>query len=652
MAVALATLLLHASTFVLASDDWKSIYLKVISDQVAYLKENETSGYSAYKGMNHEVQAVELADINFDKTPELFIYGDPDGAASTVAAYTIIGGSAELFSLNWGNPHSAAEVAIPHPADIYSEFLNLHQNPEDGSLVYVSTSFNSNGSIVESDKILFGPATDLSRNIGSYYQTITNGRLFHWYEDSNTGEFKYEIAGEALTKTEYLAKYEEFKSAYKKSAYEVASLQSLYGPLYRLSSRERYETLDDSSLVLDFLNSYIPEPSNPSAAPTSAAAPTPRPAGAASYEAGVQWKSIYEKRINDTINDIRAYDLLENSYFQGIHIEITALELADVNFDGTPELFIYGDIGGASGTVAAYTIIEKKAKLFYLDSGNPHPKVEDLNYLSSISHPYDIYSEFLNLYQNVNDGSFTYISTSYNTSPAHVESDKILFRKDLDLSKMIDSYYRPNEILGSDDRVFNWYENSETGLSRYEYNGEDIPRSEYVQKYAGFKAQYEKSSYKVASLRGDALPLYSKASGTTFAQGAVREFMDSYEAEPGVRIRIFLNGNEVAFDQAPINDNGRIFVPIRGISESFGATVNWDSQAKTVEVEKGGAIVEMTVGVNEMTIGGRYIPLDAPPQLTEAGRLLVPVRAVAESFAASVEWNAEQRAVYINVNLG
>ena len=54
-----------------------------------------------------------------------------------------------------------------------------------------------------------------------------------------------------------------------------------------------------------------------------------------------------------------------------------------------------------------------------------------------------------------------------------------------------------------------------------------------------------------------------------------------------VMIKVLVNGNEVKFDAEPQMINGRVLVPVRAVAESLGATVNWDENTKTVSITKG-----------------------------------------------------------------
>ena len=111
-------------------------------------------------------------------------------------------------------------------------------------------------------------------------------------------------------------------------------------------------------------------------------------------------------------------------------------------------------------------------------------------------------------------------------------------------------------------------------------------------------------------------------------------------------IKVLLNGKRIQFDQPPVIDNGRTLVPLRAIFEAMDATVSWDDKTKTVTAQKGDITVVMVIGNKAMTKNGNQILLDVPPQILN-GRTLVPARAVAESFGAKVDWDANTRTVII-----
>ncbi len=111
-------------------------------------------------------------------------------------------------------------------------------------------------------------------------------------------------------------------------------------------------------------------------------------------------------------------------------------------------------------------------------------------------------------------------------------------------------------------------------------------------------------------------------------------------------IRIVVDGQAVVFDQPPMALGGRVLVPLRGVFEQLGAVVQWEPSTNTVTAERDGTTVQLVIGLREASVDGRPIQLDVPPMVV-AGRTLVPLRFVSESLGASVDWDAGTRTVFI-----
>ena len=60
-------------------------------------------------------------------------------------------------------------------------------------------------------------------------------------------------------------------------------------------------------------------------------------------------------------------------------------------------------------------------------------------------------------------------------------------------------------------------------------------------------------------------------------------------------IRVILDGNDLTFDQPPIIEDRRTFVPLRVIFEAFGAEVNWNQSTMTVTATKDDTKIEMKI---------------------------------------------------------
>jgi hypothetical protein len=95
-------------------------------------------------------------------------------------------------------------------------------------------------------------------------------------------------------------------------------------------------------------------------------------------------------------------------------------------------------------------------------------------------------------------------------------------------------------------------------------------------------------------------------------------------------VTLEVNGREIWPDVPPKIVGGRVMVPIRWIAEALGADVEWDAGRQTVIIFTDGERVEIPAG-----------------SVIVQGRTLVPIRAVAEALGAQVVWHPEKRIVQI-----
>lgn len=124
-----------------------------------------------------------------------------------------------------------------------------------------------------------------------------------------------------------------------------------------------------------------------------------------------------------------------------------------------------------------------------------------------------------------------------------------------------------------------------------------------------------------------------------------------------VKISVTVNGENISFpDQQPVMINDRTLIPVRGVLEAMGKTVDWEEETQTVIIYDDTITVKLRVGeftmqqivtdsVNNETISVD-IPLDAAPVVINY-RTCLPIRAVAEAFMATVDWEEETQTVMI-----
>jgi len=111
-------------------------------------------------------------------------------------------------------------------------------------------------------------------------------------------------------------------------------------------------------------------------------------------------------------------------------------------------------------------------------------------------------------------------------------------------------------------------------------------------------------------------------------------------------IKVYMDNKELQMDVAPIIESGRTLVPIRAISEAVGADVSWDSSTQTVTISTSDKDISLKINSTSATVNNTKVAIDVPAKIL-SGRTLVPLRFVSESLGAKVDYNASQRAVYI-----
>lgn len=100
---------------------------------------------------------------------------------------------------------------------------------------------------------------------------------------------------------------------------------------------------------------------------------------------------------------------------------------------------------------------------------------------------------------------------------------------------------------------------------------------------------------------------------------------------------VLVNNEMDTLDVAPYIKDSRTYVPLRALAQSFGAEVNWDEKTGEITVDGNGTKVVLEVGKTTYTVNDNEKTMDVAPELdSAAGRTLVPVRFVAEALGYTV----------------
>lgn len=86
----------------------------------------------------------------------------------------------------------------------------------------------------------------------------------------------------------------------------------------------------------------------------------------------------------------------------------------------------------------------------------------------------------------------------------------------------------------------------------------------------------------------------------------------------------------------PYINNNRTMVPIRVISEGMGYNVTWNQQG-TVQISSGSKTIYLKTGSNIAVVNGSQVNLDSKVEVKD-NRMMVPIRFISESFGASVKY--------------
>lgn len=113
-------------------------------------------------------------------------------------------------------------------------------------------------------------------------------------------------------------------------------------------------------------------------------------------------------------------------------------------------------------------------------------------------------------------------------------------------------------------------------------------------------------------------------------------------------IKVIVNGLEINFtDIKPfISEKGRTMVPLRFVSQALGAEVEWNGVNQSIVIEYNDKKIEMVVGDIKGKINGSEVLFELGPQLV-GDRTVVPLRFISETLGAQVEWDGKSNTITI-----
>jgi hypothetical protein len=121
-----------------------------------------------------------------------------------------------------------------------------------------------------------------------------------------------------------------------------------------------------------------------------------------------------------------------------------------------------------------------------------------------------------------------------------------------------------------------------------------------------------------------------------------QELVSLYQSQkPGI-ISVFINGEKLDFNDGnnvvnPVIIKGSTLVPIRKITETLGAKVEWNNDTHTATIRLLNNTVQLVQDSTQSIVDGKPVTLEVPAQNIN-GHILVPLRFISEQFNKNVDY--------------
>ena len=112
-------------------------------------------------------------------------------------------------------------------------------------------------------------------------------------------------------------------------------------------------------------------------------------------------------------------------------------------------------------------------------------------------------------------------------------------------------------------------------------------------------------------------------------------------------ISVVVDGVPVVFEgTGPVTVGGRTLVPVRGVFETLGFTVDWEAETSTAVISNANYVIRLQIGSYTFTTNGITHSLDVPAQLIGAFTM-VPIGAPLRTVGFLLGWDGDTDTVLI-----
>lgn len=100
------------------------------------------------------------------------------------------------------------------------------------------------------------------------------------------------------------------------------------------------------------------------------------------------------------------------------------------------------------------------------------------------------------------------------------------------------------------------------------------------------------------------------------------------------------------FDTPPVIKGGRTLIPVRAITEGFGAEVSWDEETKMVTITKDDIEIVLPLDDSTVYVNGEEVQLDTKSEVMNS-RTYLPLRFIVETLGYKISWDEETDTINI-----
>ncbi|NPV91662.1 MAG: copper amine oxidase N-terminal domain-containing protein [Firmicutes bacterium] len=113
-----------------------------------------------------------------------------------------------------------------------------------------------------------------------------------------------------------------------------------------------------------------------------------------------------------------------------------------------------------------------------------------------------------------------------------------------------------------------------------------------------------------------------------------------------------VNDQAQTMDTAAVIKEERTLLPIRYVATPLGASVDWKAEEKKAVISINGKTIELRAGQNTALVNGVEVMIDpgnmnVSPEVVPPGRIILPLRFIAENLGCEVEWDSDRRTVTV-----